>query len=128
MKKVLFVCMENACRSQMVKGFFNSYTNNAMVESDGLYSTEQVDPRAVQVLKEKNSDSSGFVPQMLSFSMKNEFDGLITMDCTDGFPLPPKNKMDAGNIEDPKGGTLKKYREIRDHIENHVHSLIEEVI
>ncbi len=128
MKKVLFVCVENACRSQMAKGFFNSYTKNAMADSAGMQPAEQVDPIAVQVMKEKNIDISSFVPQMLSFSMNNEFDYIVTMGCINGCPITPRSKTIEWNIDDPKGKTIDVYRKIRDQIEQNVKKLITEVI
>lgn len=128
MKKVLFVCVENACRSQMAKGFFNSYSKNAMSDSAGTQPAKNVDPVAVQVMKEKNIDISNFVPKMLSFSMNNEFDFIVTMGCIDGCPITPKKKTIEWNIEDPKGKNIDFYRRVRDQIEVNVKKLIDEVI
>ena len=128
MKKVLFVCVENACRSQMAKGFFNSIAENAGADSVGTQPADKVDPVAVQVMREKDVDISGFVPKMLTFSMNNKFDFIVTMGCINGCPITPKNKTIEWEIEDPKGETIHKYGEIRDLIENHVNKLIKEVI
>jgi arsenate reductase len=128
MKKVLFVCVENACRSQMAKGFFNSYARNAVADSAGTNPARQVDPIAVQVMKEKNIDISGFIPKMLSFSMNNEFDYIVTMGCINGCPITPRSKTIEWNIDDPKGKPVEEYRRIRDQIEKNVKKLIEEVI
>lgn len=128
MKKILFVCVENACRSQMAKGFFNVYTNKAVADSAGTKPADKVDPVAVQVMKEKNIDISVFVPKMLDFSMNNEFDFIVTMGCIDGCPVTPKNKTIEWNIEDPKGKDIDFYRNVRDQIESNVKKLIKEVI
>jgi len=128
MKKVLFVCVENSCRSQMAKGFFNSYSSHAVADSAGTQPAEKVDPVAVQVMKEKNVDISGFVPKMLSFSMNNEFDFIVTMGCINGCPLTPRNKTIEWEIEDPKGKNIDFYRRVRDQIEGNVKRLINEVI
>ena len=128
MKKVLFVCLENACRSQMAKGFFNTFTKDAIAESAGTEPAEEVDSVAVKVMEEKNIDISVFVPKMLSFSMNNEFDFIVTMGCIDGCPVTPKNKTSELNIEDPKGKDIDFYRNVRDQIESNVKKLINEVI
>lgn len=128
MKKVLFVCVENACRSQMAKGFFNSITENSIADSAGIQPVEKVDPVAVQVMKEKDIDISGFIPKMLIFSMNNKFDFIVTMGCVNGCPTTPKNKTIEWEIMDPKGKTIQQYREIRDQIEKHVFELIREAI
>ncbi len=128
MKKVLFVCVENACRSQMAKGFFNTFTKNAVAESAGTQPAEKVDPVAVQVMKEKGIDLSGFVPKMLTFSMNNEFDVIVTMGCMKCCPITPQEKTITWDIEDPKGKPPGAYRQIRDQIEKNVKKLMTEVI
>ena len=127
-KKVLFVCVENACRSQMAKGFFNTFTKNALADSAGTQPTRKVDSVAVQVMMEKDIDISVFVPKMLSFSMNKEFDFIVTMGCIDGCPITPRNKTIKWNIEDPKGKDIDFYRNVRDQIEINVRKLIDEVI
>ena len=128
MKKVLFVCVENACRSQMAKGFFNTFTMHAVADSAGTQPAKNIDPVAVKVMKEKDIDISVFVPKMLDFSMNNEFDFIITMGCIDGCPITPRNKTIEWNIEDPKGKDIDFYRNVRDQIEVNVKKLITEVI
>ena len=128
MKKVLFVCVENACRSQMAKGFFNAFTKNAVADSAGTRPAGRIDPVAVQVMKEKNIDIGVFVPKMLTFSMNNEFDFIVTMGCIDGCPITPRNKTIEWTVEDPKGKNIDFYRNVRDQIEINVKKLIKEVI
>ncbi len=128
MKKVLFVCVENACRSQMAKGFFNSITENSIADSAGIQPVEKVDPVAVRVMGEKDIDISGFVPKILTFSMNNKFDFIVSMGCVDSCPTTPKNKTIEWEIMDPKGKTIQQYRKIRDQIEKHVLKLIREAI
>ena len=128
MKKVLFICVENACRSQMAKGFFNSMTENFMADSAGTQPVEKVDPVAMQAMSEKGVDISSFVPKMLTPSMNNLFDFIVTMGCINGCPITPKNKTIEWGIIDPKGKTIQEYREIRDQIEKHVFELIREAI
>ena len=128
MKKVLFVCVENACRSQMAKGFFNSIAENFMADSAGTQPVEKVDPIAMQVMSEKDVDISSFVPKMLTPSMNNLFDFIVTMGCINDCPITPKNKTIEWGIIDPKGKTIQEYREIRDQIEKYVFKLIREVI
>ena len=128
MKKVLFVCVENTCRSQMAKGFFNKYAENAVADSAGTQPVEKVDSVAIQVMKEKNIDINSFVPKILTFSMNNTFDFIVTMGCVDGCPITPKNKTIKWNIEDPKNRDLDFYRIVREKIEGNVKKLIDEVI
>lgn len=126
MKKVLFVCVENAYRSQIAKGFFNSFAENVVADSAGTQPVEKIDPVAVQVMREKDVDISSFVPKMLTSSMNNEFDFIVTMGCINGCPITPKNKTIEWEIEDPKGKTIQQYRKIRDQIEKHVNKSMSE--
>ena len=79
-------------------------------------------------MKEKNIDISVFVPKMLSFSMNNEFDFIVTMDCIEDCPITPRNKTTEWNVEDPKEKNIDFYRNVRDQIEINVKKLIDEVI
>ena len=126
MKKVLFVCIENACRSQMAQGFFNKFASNAFADSAGTHPSDQVDSKAIYVMKEVGINIGQNKPKMLTPSMNNEFDYIILMGCIDGCPITSRDKTIEWNIEDPKGKSVDKYREIRDKIRTHVEQLIEE--
>jgi len=126
MKKVLFVCIENACRSQMAQGFFNHITRDAIADSTGTQPTDQVDPKAIYVMKEVGINIGQNKPKILTPRMNNEFDYIVTMGCIDACPITPREKTLEWNIEDPKGKSVEKYREIRDKIRTHVDQLIEE--
>jgi len=128
MKRVLFVCVGNSCRSQMAKGFFNNYSKHAIADSAGTKPEDKIDSVAIQVMKEKNIDISDFVPKMFTFFMNNEFEYIVTMGCIDVCTISPKDKIIEWSIEDPKGKSIDFYRRIRDQIENNVKKLINEVI
>ncbi|UCF13010.1 MAG: arsenate reductase ArsC [Thermoplasmatales archaeon] len=126
MKKVLFVCIENTCRSQMAQGFFNKFASNAFADSAGTQPSDQVDSKATIVMKKVGINIGQNKPKMLTSSMNNEFDYIISMGCIDSCPIPPRDKTIEWNIEDPKGKSVDKYREIRDKIRTQVEQLIEE--
>jgi len=127
-KKVLFVCRENACRSQMAEGFFNTSGTNKWAKSAGINPIDKVDLIAIKVMKEIGVDISQKKPEILTPEMNNEFDYIITMGCIDRCPITPKEKTIEWSIEDPKGKPIEKYRDIRDMIKHHVEKLIDEVI
>ncbi|MEM0492428.1 MAG: arsenate reductase ArsC [Candidatus Thermoplasmatota archaeon] len=127
MKKILFVCVGNTCRSQMAKGFFNAYAKNVEADSAGLNPGDRVDSYAVQVMKEKGIDISGFKPKMFTSSMNKEFDYIVTMGCMDGCPVTPRDKTIEWRVEDPKGKTIDEYRKIRNEIEKLVKKLIQDI-
>jgi protein-tyrosine-phosphatase len=111
----------------MAKGFFNALAENAWADSAGIKPAEEADPNAIKVMKEVNIDIGQNKPKMLTFAMNNEYDYIVTMGCINECPTTLKEKTIEWNIEDPKGKTIDKYRDIRDQIENHVKKLIERV-
>ena len=129
MKKILFVCVENAGRSQMAEAFAKVY-GNARIEaiSAGTMPAEEVNPVAVQVMREKGIDLSPNKPKLITNQMVQEADTIIVMGCSaEGFcPAPLLNKVVDWEIEDPKGKPIEKVREIRDEIERKVKTLLDQ--
>lgn len=126
MKKVLFVCQENSCRSQMAKGFYNALTKSELADSAGMQPAEHVDPYAVMAMKEIGIDISKSIPKKLTNDMNNKFDIIVTMGCINGCPITPLEKTVEWNIDDPKGKPMNTYRAVRDIIKNHVEQLIKD--
>ena len=124
MKKVLFVCVENSCRSQMAEAIVNSMAGGG-AESAGTSPAEEVDKGAIEAMKEIRIDISGKKPKALSSEMNEKFDLIITMGCMDGCPVTPRKKTIEWNIEDPKGKSIEEYRKARDMIKQKVKKLVE---
>jgi arsenate reductase len=127
-KKVLFICIGNTGRSQMAKGFFNTLSSSKSADSAGMRPEDHVEPSAIKVMNEVGINISHYKPKKLTFEMNDLFDVIVTMGCFDGCPLTPQEKTIAWKIEDPKGQSLDKYREVRDTIRNYVEKLIVEII
>jgi arsenate reductase len=127
-KRVLFVCVENACRSQMSEGFSNALARKNMVaKSAGNKPADKVNPLAVQVMKEAGIDISRHKPKMITGEMVLEADKVVLMGCgRDACPLVPKEVVDW-QIEDPAGKNIEKFREVRDIIKRKVEVLIAEL-
>jgi arsenate reductase (thioredoxin) len=129
LKRVLFVCVENAGRSQMAEAFANHYGKGKIVaQSAGIKLANEVNPVAVTVMKEKGIDISANKPKMLTSQMIKDSDLIVTMGCGVGNVCPgpfPKSTIDW-HLEDPKGQPAEKVREIRDEIERRVKQLIAE--
>ena len=129
MKKVLFVCVENAGRSQMAEAFAKAY-GNARIEaiSAGTMPGKEVNPVAVQVMLEKGIDLLPNKPKLVTNQMVQGADMIIVMGCSaEGFcPAPLLNKVVDWQIEDPKGKPIEKVREIRDEIERKVRTLLDQ--
>jgi len=130
MKRVLFVCVENAGRSQMAEAFANHYGKGKLVASSaGVMLADKVNPVVVEVMKEKGIDISMNKPKLLTIKMAEEADQIITMGCSvEKFcPAPLLKNVIDWRLEDPKGKPLDKVRKIRDKIEAKVLKLIAEI-
>jgi len=126
MKKVLFVCVENARRSQMAEAFFNKFAKGrAVAVSAGAKPASKVDEKAVEVMKEIGIDITEQRPKALTMKMVEEADVVITMGCgADICPVVPK-KVEEWKIEDPAGKPIAKFREVRNDIRKRVEKLVE---
>lgn len=130
LKSVLFVCVENAGRSQMAEAFANHYgIGKIEASSAGTMPASGVNPLVVQVMREKGIDILNSKPKLLDIKMVQEADAIIVMGCgAEGFcPAPLLGKVVNWEIEDPKGKPIEKVRQIRDEIERKVKELINEI-
>ncbi len=131
MKKLLFVCIENAGRSQMAEAFAKAAGFDAM--SAGTIPSKSVNPDVVNAMREVDIDLSSKVPRLLNMDMLSRADAVITMGCSieSVCPVVLLEKMNvkkiAWNIEDPKGKDFKTVRRIRDEIRDKVYLLLKEI-
>ncbi|MDG7050067.1 MAG: arsenate reductase ArsC [Nitrososphaerota archaeon] len=125
-KKILFVCVENAGRSQMAEGFFRKYAPaDYEPYSAGTKPTGAINPLAIQAMKESGIDITIQTPKTITDSMIREASKVINMGCMDRESCPAlfvKDVLDWA-IEDPKGKPLEDVRKIRDTIEKRVQEL-----
>jgi len=129
-KKVLFVCVENAGRSQMAEAFAKTYGKGKIdAVSAGTMPSSEVNPLVIQVMRERGTDLSSNKPKLVTGQMVQEADMIIVMGCSaQGFcPAPLLNKVVDWGIEDPKGKQIERIREIRDEIEKEVKKLINKI-
>jgi arsenate reductase len=130
MKNLLFVCVENAGRSQMAEAFSNQYGKGKLVASSaGVMLADRVNPLVVEAMREKGIDISANKPKLLTTTMAEGADKIITMGCSVEkiCPAPLLKNVIDWNLEDPKGKPIEKVREIRDQIENRVLKLLAEL-
>ena len=128
MKRVLFVCVENAGRSQMAEAFAKKYGKDKIIASSaGNKPAEKVNSTVAEALKERGIDVSMNKPKSLTFQMTQEADLIVTMGCDDQgiCPGPFFKPTIDWRLEDPKGKSIERVREIRDEIEQLVLKLIE---
>ena len=126
--KILFVCIENARRSQMAEGFAEVLGGEKVeVYSAGSHPSSAIDPLVIEVMKEKGIDLSGKRPKGLNDLPPIEMDYLITMGCEETCPAVLAKQVVEWQIPDPKGKPIEVFREVRDDIENKVKTLFEEI-
>lgn len=126
-KSILFVCVENAGRSQMAEGFFNKYAPKGYEAiSAGTKPISQINPIAVEVMREADIDISNQKSKELTEDMIRNSSNIVNMGCMEKESCPTlflQNLLDW-NIEDPKGKPIEKVREIRDEIDQRVKELV----
>ena len=127
-KNILFVCLENAGRSQIAEAFFKKYTKNKFsVISAGTTPSSHLNPIVILVMAEIGIDLKNQQPQLLSNSMIENSTKTINMGCMDKESCPSLfvNDMDNWKIDDPKGKSIDDVRKIRDQIKTDVLNLID---
>ena len=126
-KKILFVCVENAGRSQMAEGFFRKYAPSGYEpQSAGTKPIDAVNPLAITAMREIGIDISNQQPKIISDSMIHQSSGIVNMGCMDKESCPAmfvQNVLDW-EIPDPKGKSIDEIRKIRNQIEIKVKELI----
>ena len=130
MKRILFVCVENAGRSQMAEAFARLYgTGKIEAMSAGTMPAREVNPVVAEAMREEGLDISGNRPKAITPDMVREADVIITMGCSaEGFcPVQFLDKVIDWKLDDPKGKPIEQVRKIRDELEKKVKELIEDL-
>ena len=124
---LLFVCIENSNRSQMAEGFARTLGGDQVrAFSAGSEPSGQVNPRAIQLMKERGIDLSAQRSNGLDALPDVQWDWIVTMGCGDACPaLPAKHRLDW-ELPDPKLLDDAGFRGVRDRIEAQVRDLVAE--
>jgi arsenate reductase (thioredoxin) len=128
MTTVLFVCLQNAGRSQMSSALFEQATpgeHHAL--SAGTTPADHVHPEVVEVMREVGIDLSDRTPQLLTRELAEQADLVVTMGCGDKCPFIPGKRYIDWELPDPSGQPLEAVRSIRDEIARRVTGLIDEL-
>jgi protein-tyrosine-phosphatase len=127
-KRIVFICVENARRSQMAEGFANAFGQGKLeVYSAGSRPSFEIDPLVIEVMKEKGIDLTAKRPKGLNDLPPIEMDYLITMGCEETCPAIPVKRIIEWDIPDPKGKPIEVFRQVRNLIEEKVKILLEEI-
>lgn len=126
MKHILFVCIENSCRSQMAEAFANMYGGEDIeAYSSGSKPSGQVNPRAIQFMAELDYDLSLHGSKPLNQLPDVTFDAAITMGCGDECPYIAAHLREDWGLDDPKLMSDDNFRAVRDEIGERVKNLLE---
>jgi arsenate reductase (thioredoxin) len=127
--EVLFVCVQNAGRSQMAAGLVKLRSGGRVhVRSAGSDPAEDLNPAVVQALSEIGVDTSEEFPKPLTDEVVRAADVVITMGCGDACPIYPGKRYEDWELEDPAGKDLDTVRRIRDEIDARVRALVDELV
>ncbi|HET6531409.1 MAG TPA: arsenate reductase ArsC [Actinoplanes sp.] len=122
---VLFVCVHNAGRSQIAAGWLRHLAGDAVdVRSAGSEPADQINPAAVEVMREVGIDITDQTPRQLEWQTAQDSDVIITMGCGDACPIFPGKRYEDWKLDDPAGKPVDAVRPIRDDIKSRVQTLL----
>ncbi len=128
MSTVLFVCRQNAGRSQMSQALFTrAATGRHRALSAGTSPAEHVHPEVLTVMDEIGIDLSDRVPQLLTPTLAEQADVVVTMGCGDECPFIPGKRYLDWDLADPAGRPIDEVRAIRDEITDRIAGLLTEL-
>ncbi|MFH2203388.1 MAG: arsenate reductase ArsC [Elusimicrobiota bacterium] len=128
MKRILFVCVENSCRSQIAEGHARALGGAGIdAHSAGSRPSGRVNATAVEVMREVGIDLAAQRSKGLDDLPANEWDAVITMGCGDACPQLPAKRREDWALPDPKAMPLEEFREVRDEIKTRVGKLLAEL-
>jgi arsenate reductase len=129
MATALFVCRQNAGRSQMSAALFEQAAGDRhRALSAGTTPADRVHPEVIDVMRELDIDVSDRVPRKLTRELAEQADVVVTMGCGDECPYIPGKRYIDWDLEDPAGRPIDDVRATRDEIAARVRELIDELL
>jgi arsenate reductase (thioredoxin) len=126
--EVLFVCVQNAGRSQMAAALLDHYAEGRVhVRSAGSAPADQINPAVVTAMAELGLDVSKEFPKPMTDEVVRAADAVVTMGCGDACPIYPGKRYEDWEVADPAETDLDGVRRIRDDISDRVRRLLAEV-
>jgi arsenate reductase len=127
--EVLFVCVQNAGRSQMAAGLVKLRSEGRIhVRSAGSQPANEINAAVVEAMEEIGVDMGEEFPKPLTDEVVQAADVVITMGCGDACPIYPGKRYEDWTVDDPAGEDIRTVRRIRDDIDNRVTKLTEELL
>jgi arsenate reductase len=125
---VLFVCVQNAGRSQMAEALFRRLAGDEHeVRSAGSAPAAHVHPEVVDAMRELGVDLADRIPHLLERADAEWADVVVTMGCGDACPYIPGKRYLDWELDDPAGKGLPETRAIRDEIASRIEGLLPEL-
>jgi len=129
MPEVLFVCVQNAGRSQMAAGLVKLRSEGRIqVRSAGSSPADEINPAVVEAMDELGVDLGEEFPKPLTDEVVRAADVVITMGCGDACPIYPGKRYEDWVLDDPAGQDLDTVRRIRDELDQRVGTLVRELL
>ena len=126
---VLFVCVHNAGRSQMAAGYLRHLAAGRVeVRSAGSIPADQINPVAVEAMREEGIDITTEQPKVLTTEAVQDSDVVITMGCGDACPFFPGKRYEDWKLDDPAGLGIESVRPIRDEIKGRIEALLADLL
>jgi arsenate reductase len=126
--EVLFVCVQNAGRSQMAAALLDHYAEGRVhVRSAGSAPADEINPDAIKAMSELGLDVSKEFPKPMTDEVVQAADAVITMGCGDACPIYPGKRYEDWEVDDPAETDLDGVRRIRDDIGDRVRTLLAEL-
>ena len=127
--EVLFVCVQNAGRSQMAAALLNHRAQGKVhVRTAGSAPAEHIHSEAITALEEIGIDLAQEFPKPLTDEVVRAADVVITMGCGDACPIYPGKRYQGWEVGDPAGQSLPRVRAIRDEIDARVQAVLAELV
>ncbi len=128
MKKILFVCVENSCRSQMAEAFAKIHGKEVIESySAGSRASGHINEKAIRSMQEIGYDLNKHSSKSLNAIPDIEYDFAITMGCGDECPYVKAKQRQNWAIPDPKNMNDQEFNQVRDIIKQNVLSLIKRI-
>jgi arsenate reductase (thioredoxin) len=127
--EVLFVCVQNAGRSQMAAGLVKLRSEGRIhVRSAGSAPADEINAAVVTAMEELGVDMDEEFPKPLTDEVVRAADVVITMGCGDACPIYPGKRYEDWTVDDPAGKDLETVRAIRDEIDGRVQKLMADLL
>jgi arsenate reductase (thioredoxin) len=127
--EILFVCVQNAGRSQMAAALLDHYAEGRVhVRSAGSDPADEINRNVVQAMAELGIDIGREFPKPMTDEVVRAADAVVTMGCGDACPIYPGKRYEDWEVDDPADADLEGVRRIRDDIADRVQRLLGDVL